>query len=84
MIRAPHVCNGDTSTTVLCHIRLIGISGAGLKAPDVLATFGCSDCHAVCDGQKSSDFGPGERRQMLLEGMARTQYWLIEHGYLRW
>lgn len=84
MIRVPTVCNGNPTTTVLCHVRLIGISGAGLKAPDALATFGCSDCHAVCDGQRKSDFGPGERRLMLLEGMARTQSWLIAHGYLKW
>lgn len=84
MIRVPTVCNGNPDTTVLCHVRILGISGMGFKAPDVLATFGCSDCHAVCDGQQKSDFGPGERRLMLLEGMARTQNWLFDHGYLRW
>jgi len=84
MIRAPFVCNHNPETTVLCHVRIMGISGTGMKSPDVIATFGCSDCHAVCDGQRKSDFGPGERRLMLLEGMARTQAWLIENGYLTW
>lgn len=84
MIRVPTVCNGNPDTTVLCHIRMIGLSGTGIKAPDVLATFGCSDCHAVCDGQRKSAYTDDERRLMLLEGMARTQYWLIKHEHLKW
>lgn len=84
MIRVPTICNGNPDTVVLCHIRMIGLSGTGIKAPDALATFGCSDCHAVCDGQRRSAFTDDERRLMLLEGMARTQYWLIKHEYLKW
>jgi len=84
LIRVPQVCNGDAATTVLCHIRMNGLSGLGIKAPDILATFGCSACHAVCDGQTRSAYTPDERRLMLLEGMARTQYWLIREGYLSW
>lgn len=84
LIRVPTACNGNPETTVLCHVRLIGISGAGLKAPDVLATFGCSACHAVCDGQLKSDYTAAQRRLMLLEGMCRTQNWLIREGYLKW
>lgn len=83
-IRIPHVCNGNPETTVACHVRMIGISGAGLKAPDLLVAFGCSDCHRVVDGQQACDIGPGERRLMLLEGMARTQAWFIEHGFVHW
>jgi len=84
LIRVPQVCTGDAATTVLCHIRMNGLSGLGIKAPDILATFGCSACHAVCDGQTRSAYTPDERRLMLLEGMARTQYWLIREGYLSW
>ena len=84
MIRVPTVCSGNPDTTVLCHIRMVGISGAGLKAPDVLATFGCSECHAVCDGQRKSDYSAEQRRLMLLEGMCRTQNWLISEGVLVW
>lgn len=84
LIRVPGVCSGRTDTTVLCHLRMVGLSGMGLKVPDVLGAFGCSDCHAVVDGQKPSDYSAAERRLMLLEGMARTQIYLIEHGYLKW
>ena len=40
MIRLPGVCCGNTETTVLCHFRMVGISGAGLKSPDLLRRVG--------------------------------------------
>ena len=83
-IRVPGVCNGNPETTVLCHVRLIGISGIGMKVPDALAAFGCSDCHAVVDGQRRSALTADERWVLLLEGMLRTQAWLIDRGILRW
>ncbi len=46
------VCNGDPTTTVLCHDnRLESGKGMGLKAPDTAACFGCSSCHDVLDGR---------------------------------
>jgi len=46
------VCNGDPSTTVLCHSnQLAAGKGMGLKAPDTEACFGCSSCHDVLDGR---------------------------------
>jgi hypothetical protein len=49
----PGICNGDTSTTVLCHSnRLEDGKGMGLKAPDTEACYGCSACHDVLDGRR--------------------------------
>jgi hypothetical protein len=46
------VCNGDSTTTVLCHSnRLADGKGMGLKAPDHAACFGCSSCHDILDGR---------------------------------
>lgn len=46
------VCNGDPTTTVLCHSnQLADGKGMGLKAPDNAACFGCSSCHDVLDGR---------------------------------
>jgi len=46
------VCNGDPTTTVLCHSnRLADGKGMGLKAPDTEACIGCSSCHDVRDGR---------------------------------
>ena len=84
LIRVPGYCIGGGETTVLCHVRMIGLSGMGLKSPDILGAFGCSACHSVCDGQSKSNFSASERRTMLLEGMARTLIWFVERGYVRY
>ncbi|MGH9825355.1 MAG: nuclease domain-containing protein [Blastocatellia bacterium] len=77
------VCNHNPETTVACHVRIIGISGIGMKSTQFLVAFGCSACHAVCDGRVKSAYTYEERRLMLLEGMCRTQVWFHEHGYLK-
>lgn len=84
MVRVPGVCNFDPATTVPAHVRLIGVSGMGLKSPDLFISFCCAACHAVCDGQHTSSLSASERRLLLLEGMMRTQAWLVKHGYLNW
>lgn len=82
LIRIPQFC--VDRNIVLCHLRMIGISGAGMKAPDLLAAYGCPVCHDICDSRVPSDFTYAEKRLFLLEGIARTQYWLISEGYLTW
>ena len=84
MIRVPGVCTNDRETVVLCHIRMIGVSGGGLKAPDLLGAYGCAACHAIVDGQTASEYDAGARRLMLLEGVMRTQYQLISQEIVRW
>lgn len=76
MIRIPNVCNGNPETTVLCHLRMAGISGMGLKANDLLGAWGCSSCHTYVDTHGI------DGRTALLEGMARTQALLLERGYV--
>ena len=82
-IRTP-VCSGNPETVVLCHLRMSGISGFGLKAPDALASFGCQRCHDYVDGRAfMSESSATERRLYLLEGMARTQAIWIKEGLLK-
>lgn len=38
-------CTHDTEQTVLCHVRRNGWGGMGSKPHDVLAFFGCANCH---------------------------------------
>jgi hypothetical protein len=83
-IRVPGICTGNPQTVVCCHLRMSGISGYGIKAPDVLAAHGCQACHDYVDGRTQGTHTHEERRSMLLEGMARTQYKLIKRGILRW
>lgn len=84
LIRIPgHWC-ADPTRVVLCHIRMIGLSGTGLKAPDLLAAFGCDVCHKIVDGQVKSEFTYDQRRLLLLEGVMRTQAQWIERGIVTW
>ncbi|EFQ1887951.1 DUF1364 domain-containing protein, partial [Escherichia coli] len=41
-VRIPGVCNGNSETSVLAHIRLAGLCGTGTKPPDLIATIACS------------------------------------------
>lgn len=84
-VREPGVCNGDPLTTVLAHWRQVGISGAGLKAPDLLAAHACSACHDFVDGRPPYQRVSREMRELAhLRGIMRTQAHLIEHGVVRW
>lgn len=83
MIRIPGVCNHNSETVVLCHVRLAGVSGMGMKSDDLLGAWGCSSCHAHVDGQASgSGFSREELRVMHLEGMIRTIAQLRREGIL--
>lgn len=76
MIRVPAVCNGNPETVVLCHLRMVGITGMGMKANDLLGAWGCSDCHRYVDTHGI------DGRTALLEGMARTQAVLLSEGII--
>lgn len=83
LVRAPGVCSGNSETTVLAHVRMIGLSGIGLKATDWFGAWACSTCHDVVDGRvHTARFTDDQRRLMLLEGMVRTQAELLKRGYL--
>lgn len=79
MVRLPGICNGNPQTTVLAHYRLAGISGMGIKAPDLIGAWACSACHDECDRRTQKK----EREYVLLahaEGVFRTIYELIKGG----
>lgn len=76
MIRQPGICNGNPETTVLCHLRMVGLTGMGMKANDLLGAWGCSSCHTYCDTHGI------DGRTALLEGMARTQAYLLNTGLI--
>lgn len=84
MVRLPGICRHDTETTVLAHVRMIGISGGGLKAPDLLGAWACFACHMAIDGQLKTDYTPQELDLMHLQGVIRTQAALISQGSVRW
>jgi hypothetical protein len=82
-VRLPGVCNFNSETTVLAHLRMAGITGAGQKAPDLLGAHACSACHAEIDRQTrvlEQDFV----RLAFLEGVMRTQQELIGERLVKW
>jgi len=80
-VRSPN-CSGDVATTVLAHIRQVGISGIGLKAPDLLGAWSCSRCHSYVDQQTTAN--REQRELLLLRGVMRTQAQLIRDEVLKW
>lgn len=83
-VRIPGICNGDPQTTCLAHFSLAGISGRGLKSPDLIGAHCCSSCHDYVDGRKhSANFTRAEIRLMHAEGCFRTQYKLIQLGRIK-
>lgn len=78
-VRLAGICNFNSETTVLAHVRLVGISGFGLKCPDILATHCCSACHSYCDSHHddatNAAFANGVYRTLNIlwnEGVVRT------------
>ena len=80
MVRLPGICSGDAAETVLAHVRLAGITGAGMKAPDVLASWSCARCHEVTEREKRDN----RIQRYFLEGVIRTQNALIAEGVIHW
>jgi hypothetical protein len=72
MVRLPG-CDGGGETTVLAHVRIIGVSGMGLKSEDLLGAWACAPCHRLVDT---------DRRHQLdfLNAVIRTQAALVKEG----
>lgn len=83
-IRSP-VCSFNSDESVLCHVRINGISGMGLKAPDLLAAVGCAPCHALVDTGRYQDveLTKDDRDLYLLKGVMRTQAMWIKEGLVK-
>lgn len=83
-VRLPGICNQDNETTVLAHYRLSGVSGMGMKSPDVCAAFACNACHDVIDRRAYNWLEPEQVKLAHLEGVMRTLNILVKEGVLKW
>lgn len=79
LVRLPGVCNHNPETVVLAHFRLSGISGMGIKPPDVMGAWCCSACHAVVDRDKSAEI-----QLAFAHGVLRTLAALVQDKLVRW
>jgi hypothetical protein len=77
-VRIPDCCNFNPQTTVGAHFRLAGISGMGIKPPDILIAWACSACHERVDRDKSP-----ETQLAFAHGVMRTQVILHREGILK-
>lgn len=77
-VRLPGICNGDPATTVLAHVRQIGISGFGIKSPDILGAWACSSCHMYADSHHDD-----ATNAAFAAGVYRTLNILWREGVLR-
>jgi hypothetical protein len=78
-IRVPIICNGNPETTVLAHYRMTGISGMGIKSPDLIGAWACSACHTYVDSNHDEFI-----QLAFLRGVLRTQYHLIQDKVVKW
>lgn len=76
-LRIPDVCNWIPETTVLSHLPC-GQKGTGMKSPDMMAVFACSDCHRFLDGSRRSELTATD----LLRALAETQLYWIQAGLI--
>ncbi len=83
-VRLPGICNGNRETAVLAHYRLVGVSGLGMKSPDIFGAYACSSCHDAIDRRAHLDLDRDYVRLAHLEAIIRTQAILIREGGLRW
>ena len=81
MVRIFGICNHNSETVVLAHIRIAGVSGIGMKSPDLIGAWACSACHDELDGRtRKSGLTRDELRLAHYDGMARTIMQLHKEG----
>ena len=83
--RIPGICNHNPETTVLAHLNGAGL---GIKFPDLIGAWACSNCHAWLDGaysaytRKLEDLHSAREHRDLyhLQAIVRTQQQLLKMG----
>lgn len=80
-VRLPDICNHNSETVVLCHYRLIGQSGMGIKSDDLaFGAWACSACHDAIDRRAHMDLERDYVRLAHAEGVMRTIAQLRKEG----
>lgn len=50
--RLQGVCNGNTETVVLAHLRIGNVAGVGQKPSNFIGFPACASCHDAIDGRR--------------------------------
>jgi len=72
-------CN--TQPCCLCHFRVMGISGIGMKSPDILGSWGCMSCHRKVD---TTERGDVQTQLDFAKGVFRTIAILVDEGKIKY
>lgn len=81
-VRIPNCCNHNPETTVLAHLKVVGMHGTGLKPPDIFGAWCCSSCHDVIDGRSQTIYSKEQVKLWAYEGMVRTLNRLLDLGLI--
>jgi len=77
-VRLIDVCNFNTATTCLRHIRRGGVAGGAQKPPDTCGVWACYDCDSLIpDGRPKGIATDGD----ILDALCRTLFELHKLGY---
>lgn len=77
-VRLVGICSGNPETTVPCHFRMSGLSGAGFIPDALFVAYACDRCHAYIDSHHDD-----ETQLAFAQGVFRTQALLLKRGNLR-
>jgi hypothetical protein len=72
-------CN--TGPCCVAHFRLSGVSGLGMKSPDLLGAWACHNCHTKVD---TTHRGDPDVQLDFAKAVLRTQAVLIREGIIHW
>ncbi len=70
----------NTETTVLAHYRLAGISGIGMKSPDIIGAWSCFDCHEYVDFRREFKMDLAHMSRKELEAAYVRAYVKLAHA----
>ena len=79
-LRLPR-CNGDTATTVGCHLPSVS-KGTGIKSEDWWLVFACSSCHDIIDGRTPHTIPQDVILDRMLKGLHETLRLQFQAGLL--
>lgn len=83
-VRLEGVCQAREGDCCLAHVRMVGVSGMGVKAPDLLGAWSCSACHDAYDRRSHLGLERDFVEASFLRGVMRTQKILIDEGVVKW
>jgi hypothetical protein len=77
-IRLPEICNSTPENSSPAHLRLIGVSGMGLKAPDIFVCPACPNCHDAVDRRRYIELDRDYAQLAHYQAVMRWQYELYK------